>query len=1548
MMKSRILCADQQVRKQAAPVLPSWVRAPAATALLALVGTLSAAAATTYPVVFVDTPALVTFLENGSSTSVPVVISAPGVQKGLVTHQLSMTAAVTPAGVIQVKVGQFTAAPNADPLFGKTTYTTTLSVLPLANAVGNATITLTAIAPGVTNTATIPVTITPVNQAPSFTLSTNQVVVAENSGAVKISKFLLNLSAGPSNEKSQVFDFTVSEISGGAANVVMSSAPQIDVSGNLYFEPASKSYGTNLVTVIMTDNGGTDNGGVDSFTNTFLLEVAKSDVAPVIDVATLQNPSIPEGQFTNLTVYVYSAGITWSNLSLVPTVNNKDVTVATGTPFNAAATNNSAATLAAYARITNAGYANVAAFPLTVTAGSIVGAATVSLKASDGQASSAVATFTANVQAADEPPSFTVSAPIVLTTENSGLVTNKNFLKNLSAGPANQSKLTYGFTCTTPATSLSGTNVLFNGIITTNITGTNGGVVQYAYSTNAVNIDTNGTLTFWASTNSFGTNLVTVVMTNSGSLLYGGDNAYTNTFLIGVTPLTVVTNSKSLLNIVAPDVSVYQQSTNVTVVLQVYGLNSVPSANFTLTVTNSTDGTVANVPVSSTSLTSTNEPYPLAAFGTNAQDFVLTISPPSSSSTVDANSNPTFDKTGFTVVQLKATDATGTNTAYASFYFSVLPYTDPPAFALASSSPTLVYENIGEVAIANFVTAASIKASANGYGDQGTDTLSFAFYQSAVYPNPTNSNLTLTNGTGILNITNFAIDATSGTLTFSTPPDVCGTNTVTVVLANSSGTANGAINTATNTFVLEIAADQPAFTLPTTLVVAENVGLVSESAFATAIFNSAHAHSDTQRNAQTAAMFAYNSATYVLTNDSKAITNTDVLLSFTNLTIDAASGNLTLSTPPNQFGTNLVTVVMQVWGGTNNSGTNWATNTFVLEIAQDQPTLTLPGYLLVNENAGAVSQTAFATALAGSTATPPSVFNNTNITCANSQTYVWPTTTQPRSDVELTLTNLSIDPVSGNLKFNTPPNQFGTNLVTVVMQVWNTGTVGTNTVVMGGTNTFTTTFVLGIAAVDTPPVFTLLTTNYTVSQYDTPLTISHLITGYSSAGTSPWQSTQTVTFAVSTTTAGSNYFSAAPHLVGSNLLFTALNAGAGKTAPVTIVATDSGSPGGVYTSTQTVAFVFPATIYDSYQGTYEGLYYSTTDLGPAAYQSSGFISLTLNADGTIAGYLQNGSGTNGGLNGYTNVWLFTNAFDTVYPDTLETFKTYAPSNYFQLSLSFDSSSMTITGTVANTHPGIDFPAVDVMAFKTINAAPTNYNVVVLGSDNPTNKQPVGDSIVGLKVASGGGVSLTPGTGFLADGSSIPSVAAAKMCMYGYYPLYSVPNGTNTEVLYGWLQFITNSSQAVQLSTNSIVSWLATANGSNGYTAGFTNQSTVVGSGYNPSSSSMATVLPFKYAWIVFGDVYSTATPETGIPLANEILINTDGSTSVLDGTADSLSLTIDPTTGIISGSFINANGASATAAIPISGLIVPSAEQGAGFFLDGGISGEFILIGIAD
>ena len=711
----------------------------------------------------------------------------------------------------------------------------------------------------------------------------------------------------------------------------MSSAPQIDVSGNLYFEPASKSYGTNLVTVIMTDNGGTDNGGVDSFTNTFLLEVAKSDVAPVIDVATLQNPSIPEGQFTNLTVYVYSAGITWSNLSLVPTVNNKDVTVATGAPFNAAATNNSAATLAAYARITNAGYANVAAFPLTVTAGSIVGAATVSLKASDGQASSAVATFTANVQAADEPPSFTVSAPIVLTTENSGLVTNKNFLKNLSAGPANQSKLTYGFTCTTPATSLSGTNVLFNGIITTNITGTNGGVVRYAYSTNAVNIDTNGTLTFWASTNSFGTNLVTVVMTNSGSLLYGGDNAYTNTFLIGVTPLTVVTNSKSLLNIVAPDVSVYQQSTNVTVVLQVYGLNSVPSANFTLTVTNSTDGTVANVPVSSTSLTSTNEPYPLAAFGTNAQDFVLTISPPSSSSTVNANSNPTFDKTGFTVVQLKATDATGTNTAYASFYFSVLPYTDPPAFALASSSPTLVYENIGEVAIANFVTAASIKASANGYGDQGTDTLSFAFYQSAVYPNPTNSNLTLTNGTGILNITNFAIDATSGTLTFSTPPDVCGTNTVTVVLANSSGTANGAINTATNTFVLEIAADQPAFTLPTTLVVAENVGLVSESAFATAIFNSAHAHSDTQRNAQTAAMFAYNSATYVLTNDSKAITNTDVLLSFTNLTIDAASGNLTLSTPPNQFGTNLVTVVMQVWGGTNNSGTNWATNTFVLD-----------------------------------------------------------------------------------------------------------------------------------------------------------------------------------------------------------------------------------------------------------------------------------------------------------------------------------------------------------------------------------------------------------------------------------------------------------------------------------------------------------------------------------------------------------------------------------------------------------------------------------------
>ena len=46
-----------------------------------------------------------------------------------------------------------------------------------------------------------------------------------------------------------------------------------NATGTLTFTPAANAFGTATVTVIVHDNGGTANGGVDSVTNTFTVTI---------------------------------------------------------------------------------------------------------------------------------------------------------------------------------------------------------------------------------------------------------------------------------------------------------------------------------------------------------------------------------------------------------------------------------------------------------------------------------------------------------------------------------------------------------------------------------------------------------------------------------------------------------------------------------------------------------------------------------------------------------------------------------------------------------------------------------------------------------------------------------------------------------------------------------------------------------------------------------------------------------------------------------------------------------------------------------------------------------------------------------------------------------------------------------------------------------------------------------------------------------------------------------------------------------------------------
>jgi hypothetical protein len=142
----------------------------------------------------------------------------------------------------------------------------TLTYTPAANANGLATITVTAhddggTANGGTNTSTSQtraITITAVNDAPTFTAGANQTVISLL-GARTIPAWATSVSPGP-DEASQTVAFSVTTDKPG----LFAAQPAIAPNGTLTYTPALLALGTATVTVRAIDNGGSANGGSDA------------------------------------------------------------------------------------------------------------------------------------------------------------------------------------------------------------------------------------------------------------------------------------------------------------------------------------------------------------------------------------------------------------------------------------------------------------------------------------------------------------------------------------------------------------------------------------------------------------------------------------------------------------------------------------------------------------------------------------------------------------------------------------------------------------------------------------------------------------------------------------------------------------------------------------------------------------------------------------------------------------------------------------------------------------------------------------------------------------------------------------------------------------------------------------------------------------------------------------------------------------------------------------------------------------------------------------
>ncbi len=132
---------------------------------------------------------------------------------------------------------------------------------------------------------TFNINVTPVNDAPTFTIGADQTNV-EDDGLVSVAGFFSG-SVGPADEVSEPQTLTVTLTNDN--NGLFTVQPEINAStGELTYTLADDANGSATVTVAVSDDGGTDDGGVDSAADQmFEISVTAVNDAPTADDITI-------------------------------------------------------------------------------------------------------------------------------------------------------------------------------------------------------------------------------------------------------------------------------------------------------------------------------------------------------------------------------------------------------------------------------------------------------------------------------------------------------------------------------------------------------------------------------------------------------------------------------------------------------------------------------------------------------------------------------------------------------------------------------------------------------------------------------------------------------------------------------------------------------------------------------------------------------------------------------------------------------------------------------------------------------------------------------------------------------------------------------------------------------------------------------------------------------------------------------------------------------------------------------------------------------------
>ena len=351
--------------------------------------------------------------------------------------------------------------------------------------------------------ATVNITVNAVNDAPSFTKGGDQTTL-EDAGAQSVTNWATAISAGPSDEAGQALTFVVT---GNSNPALFAAGPAVAPSGALTYTPAPNANGSATVTLKLTDNGGTANGGVDaSGEQTFVINVTAVNDAPS---------------------FVKGADQTAIENAGAQTVAAWATAISAGPPDEAGqtltfdASNNNNALFSAQPSIDATGKLTYTSAP------DAFGTAMVTVQMHDnggtangGVDASAAQTFTITVNPVNHAPSFT-KGPSQTVLEDAGTQSVSGWATNIGAGPPNEAAQALDFIAT------NDNNALFS--------------TQPA-------VDATGKLSYTTAPNRNGSATVTLKLHDSGGTANGGvDTSAPQTFTITITPV----NDAPTFNLVA-------------------------------------------------------------------------------------------------------------------------------------------------------------------------------------------------------------------------------------------------------------------------------------------------------------------------------------------------------------------------------------------------------------------------------------------------------------------------------------------------------------------------------------------------------------------------------------------------------------------------------------------------------------------------------------------------------------------------------------------------------------------------------------------------------------------------------------------------------------------------------------------------------------------------------------------------------------------------------------------------------------------------------------